>query len=100
MMQWEKLKGVSIKGFEENMKYRIKYGWMKKREASNVLCGKIIPIRLKSKFYKTVMTNETGNDLQNSILGSRQEYRTQKECSRDVNVKVDEGSNQLSHLIN
>jgi hypothetical protein len=41
--------------FEENMKHRIKCGWMKWREASGVLCDKRIPIRLKGTYYKAVV---------------------------------------------
>jgi hypothetical protein len=36
-------------------KYRIKCGWMKWREALGVLCDKRIPIRLKSKFYRSIV---------------------------------------------
>ena len=42
-------------GFEEDVKNRIKCGWMKWREASGVLCDRRMPIRLKGKFYKTVV---------------------------------------------
>ena len=40
--------------FEEDMKHRVKYVWMKWREVSGVLCNKIIPVWLKGKFYKIV----------------------------------------------
>jgi hypothetical protein len=42
-------------GLDEDVKHRIKCGWMKWREASGVLCDKRIPIRLKGKFYKSVV---------------------------------------------
>lgn len=37
------------------MKRRIVCGWTKKKEATGVLCDKIIPIRLKDKFYWSVI---------------------------------------------
>ena len=40
---------------DEDVKHRIKCGWMKWREASGVLCDKRIPMRLKGKFYKSVV---------------------------------------------
>jgi len=43
-------------GFDEDIMHRIKHGWTKWREASGrVLCDRRIPIRLKDKFYKTVV---------------------------------------------
>ena len=42
-------------GNEEDVKNRIKCGWLKWREASGVLCDRRMPIRLKGKFYKTVV---------------------------------------------
>ena len=34
---------------------RIKAGWIKWRNASGVLCDRRIPLRLKEKFYKTII---------------------------------------------
>lgn len=42
-------------GFKEDMKYIIKCGWTKWSELLNILCNKRIPIRSKSKFYKTLL---------------------------------------------
>jgi len=42
-------------GFNEDIMHRIKCGWIKWRETSGVLCDRRIPIRLKVKFYKTVV---------------------------------------------
>jgi len=38
-----------------DVKLRIKFGWMKWREALSELCDKKIPMRLKGKFYKSVL---------------------------------------------
>jgi len=38
-----------------HVRHRIKYGWMKWREASGVLCDKKISMRLKDKFYRSVV---------------------------------------------
>jgi len=40
-------------GFDEDVKHRIKCGWIKLREASGVLCDKRTPLR--GKFYKSVV---------------------------------------------
>lgn len=36
--------------FNEDVKHKIKYGWVKSREASGVLCDKTIPMRFNGKF--------------------------------------------------
>jgi hypothetical protein len=41
--------------FGIDVKYRIKCGWMIRRKASGVLCNKRTPIRLKGKFYRSVV---------------------------------------------
>lgn len=38
-------------GFEENMKNRIKSGWIKRREVSGILSDKMIPLSLKVYCY-------------------------------------------------
>jgi hypothetical protein len=40
--------------FGMDVKHRIKYGWVKWKEALSVLCDKIIP-RRKVKFYSSVV---------------------------------------------
>lgn len=44
-------------GFEENMKHKIKCGWIKWRETSGILYGKKIPVGLKGKFYKSAVSS-------------------------------------------
>jgi hypothetical protein len=44
-----------VGGFGMDVKHRVKCGWMKWRESSGVLCDNRIPMRLKGKFYKSVM---------------------------------------------
>lgn len=41
--------------FAEDMKHKIKCGWLKWKEAQGILYNKKIPIGLKSKFYKAVV---------------------------------------------
>jgi len=40
--------------FGMEVKHRIKCVWMKWREALDMLCDKIIPVKLKGKFYKSL----------------------------------------------
>jgi len=41
--------------FDEDMKNEIRYGWIMWREISDVLCNKRITMRLKGKFYMSVV---------------------------------------------
>jgi hypothetical protein len=41
---------------DEDVSYRIKSGWLKWSQASSVLCDPRVPLNLKGKFYRTVMT--------------------------------------------
>lgn len=54
-------------GFNADMKYKVKYGWTKWREALIVLCDEIFPIRLKDKF--NLDSGEVCNDECNSMFG-------------------------------
>jgi hypothetical protein len=40
---------------DEDVSYRIKAGWLKWRQASGVLSGPWVPLKLKGKLYKTVI---------------------------------------------
>jgi hypothetical protein len=37
---------------DEDLSHRIKASWLKRRQASSVLCDHRVPLKLKSKFYK------------------------------------------------
>jgi hypothetical protein len=39
----------------EDVSHRIKVGWLKLRQASSVLCDPRVPIKIKSKFYRTTI---------------------------------------------
>jgi len=58
------------RNFDEDVKHRIRWGWIKWREASGVLCNNRIPMRLKGKFCKSVVKP---NMLYGSVFGGRQE---------------------------
>jgi len=66
IISWEEISVVEILkylgsfvqkngSFDKDVKCRIKCGWIKWKEASGVLCNKRIPMRLISKFYKSVV---------------------------------------------
>jgi hypothetical protein len=40
---------------DEDLSHRIKVGWLKWRQASSVLCDPRVPLKLKVKFYRTVI---------------------------------------------
>jgi hypothetical protein len=40
---------------DEDVSHRIKTGWLKWRQASGVLCDPRVPLKLKGKFYRTVI---------------------------------------------
>jgi hypothetical protein len=40
---------------DEDVSYRIKVGWLKWRQASDVLCDPMVSLKLKCKFYRTVI---------------------------------------------
>jgi len=70
-------------GFDKDVKYRIRCEWIKGREMSGILYDKRIPMRLKGKFYKSVVRSTI---LYYSVLGGEQENRAKNECSRDEDV--------------
>jgi hypothetical protein len=39
----------------EDVSHRIKAGWLKWRQASGVLCDHKVPLKIKGKFYRTVI---------------------------------------------
>ena len=40
---------------DEHVNHRIKARWMKWRQASGILCDKVVPQKLKGKFYRTAV---------------------------------------------
>jgi hypothetical protein len=40
---------------DKDVSHRIKIGWLKCRQASGVLCDPMLPLKLKDKFYRTVI---------------------------------------------
>jgi len=42
-------------GLEKDVRNRIMCGWMNCGKASDILCDKIMPLRLKDRFYKAVV---------------------------------------------
>jgi hypothetical protein len=40
---------------DEDVSHRIKAGWLKWRQASDILCDSKMSLKLKSKFYKTAI---------------------------------------------
>jgi hypothetical protein len=40
---------------DEDLSHRIKVVWLKWRQASGVLCDPRVPLKLKDKFYRTVI---------------------------------------------
>jgi len=66
------------RGFDKDVKHRIRCGWIKWIEASGVLCDKIIPMKLKGKLYKSIVKPAI---LYNSVLGGGQENRAGNEHS-------------------
>jgi hypothetical protein len=40
---------------DEDVSHKIKVGWLKWRQASDVLCDPRVPLKLKGKFYRTAI---------------------------------------------
>jgi hypothetical protein len=45
-------------GVNENISHRIRAGWMKWRQTSDILCDKKVPNKLKDKFYRMMIKPE------------------------------------------
>jgi hypothetical protein len=43
---------------DEDLSHRIKAGWLKWCQASSVLCDHRVPLKLKVKFYRTVIRSD------------------------------------------
>ena len=41
--------------YDEDVRHRISVGWLKWRQASGVLCDRMVPQKLKGKFYRTAI---------------------------------------------
>jgi hypothetical protein len=39
-------------GIDKDVSHRIRVGWVKLRQTSNILCDKKVPNKLKCKFYR------------------------------------------------
>ncbi|KAM1018747.1 hypothetical protein ACFX2C_040336 [Malus domestica] len=51
----DKTKNIMLKFFYSHQKHRIQAGWMKWKSASDVLCDRRMPLKLKGKFYRTAI---------------------------------------------
>jgi hypothetical protein len=40
---------------DEDVSHRIKAGWLKWHQASGILCDPRVPLKIKDKFYRTVI---------------------------------------------
>jgi hypothetical protein len=45
----------SDRGIDEDVSHKIRTGWMKWRQTSDILCDKKVPNKLKCKFYRTTI---------------------------------------------
>jgi hypothetical protein len=45
----------SVRDIDEDVSHIIRAGWVKWRQASDILCDKNVPNKLKDKFYKTAI---------------------------------------------
>jgi len=55
---WFKYLGSIVQNdgeIEADISHRIQTGWLKWRSASDVLCDKKVPLKLKGKFYRTAV---------------------------------------------
>jgi hypothetical protein len=50
-----RLDGQVVPDIDEDVSHRIKVGWLKWRKAFGVLCDPMVPLKLKGKFYRTMI---------------------------------------------
>jgi hypothetical protein len=55
---------------DEDVSHRIKAGWLKWCQASDVLCDPRVPLKLKGKFYRTAIRSDMlyGAEAKRQIL--------------------------------
>jgi hypothetical protein len=44
-----------LQSIDEDVTHRIKAGWLKRCQASGVLCDSKVPLKLKGKFYRIII---------------------------------------------
>lgn len=72
---------------EENLRHKIRVGWLKYKPSLRLFRDCCIPIRLKKKSYKIMI--KPSNDLWNIRLPNKETTRVRNECSKDKNIKTD-----------
>ena len=82
---------------DRDVDLRVQAAWSSWRKLTGVLYDRKIPIRLKAKVYEAIITDQTGSDVRERMLGDegdQQEedcYHGDKDASRDPR-SVDTGS--------
>jgi hypothetical protein len=70
---------------DEDVRYRILAGWLKWRQASDVICDKRVPQKLKGKFYRTTIRPAM---LYGAVLAYKKATCPAIKCSRDAYVAL------------